>query len=69
MNENQVMISAAMLEAMWQSRKKDMLDLITPFIVFAVAQNNSVGEEIDTKKSLAIRSGTLWICGYAGVHC
>lgn len=52
MNENQVMISAAMLEAMWQSRKKDMLDLITPFIVFAVAQNNSVGEEIDTKKVL-----------------
>lgn len=43
------MISAAMLEAIWSSRKKDMIDLITPFILYAVAKQTSPGEQIDTK--------------------
>lgn len=43
------MISAAMLEAIWVSRKKDMIDLITPFVLYAVAKQTSPGEPIDTK--------------------
>lgn len=49
MNEGQAMISAAMLEAIWSSRKKDMIDLITPFILYAVAKQTSPDKQIDTK--------------------
>lgn len=49
MNEKQAMVSAAMLEAIWSSRKKDMIDLITPFILYAVAKQTSPGEQINTK--------------------
>ena len=45
MNNNQTMISAAMLEAVWQSRKKDMIDLITPFVMYATATLTSPGEK------------------------
>lgn len=47
MNKNQIMMSAAMLEAMWEVRRKDMLDLITPFIMYAVAVTTSPEEEIN----------------------
>ena len=50
MNNNQTMISAAMLEAVWQSRKKDMIDLITPFVMYATATLTSPGEKVDTQK-------------------
>ena len=49
MNNGQALISAAMLEAIWVSRKKDMIDLITPFVLYAVAKQTSPGEQIDTK--------------------
>lgn len=49
MNNGQALISAAMLETLWASRKKDMIDLITPFILYAVAKQTSPGERIDTK--------------------
>lgn len=44
------MISAAMLEAVWQSRKKDMIDLITPFVMYATATLTSPGEKVDIQK-------------------
>ena len=50
MNDNQTMISAAMLEAVWQSRKKDMIDLITPFVMYATATLTSPHEEINIEK-------------------
>lgn len=50
MNNEQVLISAAMLETIWGSRQKDMIDLITPFILYAVAKQTSPGEQIDTKE-------------------
>jgi len=49
MNNGQALISAAILEAIWVSRKKDMIDLITPFVLYAVAKQTSPGEQIDTK--------------------
>ena len=50
MNANQTMMSAAMLEAMWGNRRKDMLDLITPFIMYEVALKTSPGEVIDIQE-------------------
>lgn len=52
MNNNQAMISAVMLESMWASRKKDMVDLISPFILYATGTLTAPGEQIDTKKVL-----------------
>lgn len=49
MNNRQALVSAAMLEAIWSSRKKDMIDLITPFILYAVAKQTSPNEKINTK--------------------
>lgn len=49
MNNRQALVSAAMLEAIWGSRKKDMIDLITPFILYAVAKQTSHGAQINTK--------------------
>ena len=50
MTNNQAMVSAAMLEAVWATRKKDMIDLITPFVMYATATLTLVGQKIDTKK-------------------
>lgn len=36
MENRQSLVSAAMLEAIWSSRKKDLIDLITPFVLYAV---------------------------------
>lgn len=36
-----------MLEALWQSRKKDMIDLITPFVMYATASLTSPNEVIN----------------------
>lgn len=49
MDNRQALVSAALLEAIWGSRKKDMIDLITPFILYAVATKTSPGGQIDTK--------------------
>lgn len=49
MENKQALMSAALLEAIWGSRKKDMIDLITPFILYAVAKNTSPGNAVDTK--------------------
>lgn len=49
MENKQALISAALLEAIWSSRKKDMIDLITPFILYAVAKQTSPGGAINTK--------------------
>ena len=32
MNDNVLFLGASMLETMWNTRKKDMIDLIAPFI-------------------------------------
>lgn len=49
MENKQALISAALLEAIWSSRKKDMIDLITPFILYAVAKETSPNSAINTK--------------------
>ncbi len=49
MNRNTI-ISLAMLYALWQSKRQDLLDLIQPFIMYAVGDTTKVGEKIDLDK-------------------
>ncbi len=46
MNRNSI-VSLAMLYALWQANRKDLLGLITPFILFAVGNTTKVGDPID----------------------
>ena len=41
-------ISLAMLYALWQTKRGDLLDLIRPFILYAVGMTTKVGDAIDT---------------------
>ena len=50
MNDNALFLGASMLETMWNTRKKDMIDLIAPFIQYAVATTHSQGEKIDVRR-------------------
>lgn len=43
-----------MLETMWESRRQDLLDLISPFIIYAVAKVTSPGEVVAEEKALEI---------------
>lgn len=49
MNRNAI-ISLAMLYALWQSKRQDLLDLIQPFILYAVGITTKVGDKIDEEK-------------------
>lgn len=49
MNRNSI-ISLAMLCALWQTKRNDLLDLIKPFIIYSVGINTKVGEQIDIPK-------------------
>ena len=40
-------ISLAMLYALWQSSRKDLLDLIRPFVLYAVGNTTEINSEID----------------------
>lgn len=46
MNRNTI-TSLAMLYALWQSNRQDLLDLIRPFVLYAVGDTTSVNSEID----------------------
>ena len=46
MNRNTI-ISLAMLYALWQSNRQDLLDLIRPFVLYAVGNTATVNAEID----------------------
>lgn len=43
------MISLAMLYALWQKGRKDLIDLIRPFVLYSVGETTKVGEVIKTQ--------------------
>lgn len=47
---NSVLISTAMLNALWESKQKDMLDLLIPFLKYSIYNTTKVGDKIDIKK-------------------
>ena len=49
MNRNTI-ISLAMLYALWQSKRQDLLDLIQPFIMYAVGITTNIDDKIDVEK-------------------
>ena len=42
-------ISLAMLYALWQTKRSDLLDLIRPFVLYAVGVTTKVGDIIDVE--------------------
>ena len=50
-NQN-LLTGAVMLETMWKTRNKDLIDLISPFVFYAVAKVCSPNEIIDQRKAL-----------------
>lgn len=46
MNRNTIM-SLAMIYALWQSKRQDLLDLITPFVLFSVSSTTPTRSRID----------------------
>lgn len=50
MRNQSALTGTVLLEAFWSSRRKDMIDLITPFVHYAVAKITSVGDCVDTQK-------------------
>lgn len=46
MNKNSI-VSLAMLFALWQTNRKDLLALIRPFILYSVGMTTETGDEID----------------------
>lgn len=49
MNRNAI-ISLAMIYALWQTKHKDLLELIRPFIFYAIGTTTSVGNPINVNK-------------------
>lgn len=47
---NNIITGVALLEAFWNAKRKDLLDLISPFIVYGVSKNTSVGDIVDVNK-------------------
>lgn len=53
--KNKIAITGTvLLEAFWASRKKDMLDLITPFIQYGISKTTAIGSSIDISKVTSI---------------
>lgn len=50
MSNRMSLAGAVLLEAYWETRQKDMLDLISPFVQYGVATTTVLGERIDTSK-------------------
>ena len=54
MNNKTALTGTVLLEAYWATRKKDMLDLIAPFIQYCVAKTTALDEIIDIAKVTGI---------------
>ena len=44
---NNLLISTAMLSAYWEKEKKDILDLMMPFLKYSIGKTTKVGESLD----------------------
>ena len=64
MNRNTI-ISLAMLYALWQSKRQDLLDLIRPFVLYAVGTTTATGNKIDVEAVCACMESEF---GYKSVQ-
>ncbi len=46
---NEILISASVLSAYWEYGKKDMLDLLMPFLKYTIAKNTKENEVVDVR--------------------
>ncbi len=54
MTNQNLLTGVVMLETMWEIKKKDLVDLISPFIFYSVAKTHLFGEKIDQRRVLLI---------------
>lgn len=53
--ENQnILTGAVLLQTMWNTRQKDLLDLISPLVIYSIAKVTFPGETIDQQRVLEI---------------
>jgi len=53
MNEN-VLISTAIMSALWEKKQKDTLDLLLPFLKYAIGKTTQVGSLVDVEKTIDV---------------
>lgn len=47
MNSTKALSSIVVLEALWETSKKDMIDLVSPMINYVIAKMYSINDQID----------------------
>lgn len=50
MSNPKTLTSIAMLETLWEIKHSDMLDLITPFVKYAIVHTTTINDSVDTAK-------------------
>ncbi len=50
MSNSKTLTSIAMLETLWEIKHSDMLDLIMPFVKYAIVYTTAINESVDTAK-------------------
>lgn len=50
MNNSNSIVSAALLDAIWEESHKDVIDLLIPFVIYILSENFSINDIIDKEK-------------------
>ena len=45
-NVNEILISAAVMSTYWEHGRKDMLDILMPFLKYSIASTTKINEKI-----------------------
>ena len=53
MNQN-VLVSTAMISALWEKHNKDTLDLMLPFLKYSIAKTSKVGARLNINAVIAV---------------
>lgn len=53
MNSRNALTSAVMLETLWNTRRNDIIDLVTPFVESCIAKTTSPNEKIDIQRVIS----------------
>lgn len=51
MNNSNSIVSAALLDAIWEESHKDVIDLLIPFVIYILSENFSINDIVDKEKT------------------
>lgn len=54
MGNHNILTGAVLLQTMWNTRQKDLLDLVSPLVIYLIAKVTSPEEIIDQQRVLEI---------------